>query len=230
LHWSADVFRTVNRDDIQFIATSTNAGYFANVGNTLRQGIDLAIGGRQGGFRWNLSYSFVDATFQSDFVVSAQSNSSADAAGNILVHKGDHIPLTPRNTGKLAVDYQITARLDIGGNLVIASGSYLHGNENNANQAGGTNAAGQYIMGTGWIPSYAVVNVQGTYHLSRYLDFFVRCANLLNKQYATAGFLNTNTFNPNGTFRFNRSDWTNENAISPGAPFAIWAGLRLQFD
>ena len=230
LHWSADAFRTVNRDDIQFIATSTNAGYFANVGNTLRQGIDLAIGGRQGGFRWNLSYSFVDATFQSDFAVSAQSNSSADAAGNILVHKGDHIPLTPRNTGKLAVDYQITARLDIGGNLVIASGSYLHGNENNANQAGGTNAAGQYIIGTGWIPSYAVVNVHGTYHLSRYLDFFVRCANLLNKQYATAGFLNTNTFNPNGTFRFNPADWTNENAISPGAPFAIWAGLRLQFE
>jgi len=230
LRWSVDVFRTVNRDDIQFVATSTNAGYFANVGDTLRQGIDLALGGQAGGFRWNLSYSFIAATFQSDFVVGAASNSTADADGNILVRAGDRIPLIPRHTGKLAVDYQATDKLDIGGSLVIASGSYLHGNENNANQAGATNLAGQYIAGTGWIPSYAVVNVQGAYRIAKHVDLFARCANLLNRQYATAGFLNTNTFNPDGTFRFDPAQWTNENAISPGAPFAVWAGLRLQFD
>jgi len=230
LNWSADVFRTVNRDDIQFIATSTNAGYFANVGDTLRRGIDLALGGREGGFRWNLRYSFVDATFQSAFVVSAPSNSTADAAGNILVRPGDRLPLIPRNTGKLSVDYQVTDKLDVGGNLVVASGSYLHGNENNANQAGGTNGQGQYISGSGWIPGYAVVNVQGTYHLARHVEVFARCANLLNKQYATAGFLTTNTFNPDGTFRANPADWTNENAVSPAAPLAVWGGVRLLFD
>ncbi len=32
-----------------------------------------------------LSYSLVDATFQSQFVVSAESNSTADAAGNVTV-------------------------------------------------------------------------------------------------------------------------------------------------
>ncbi|HEY2418962.1 MAG TPA: TonB-dependent receptor, partial [Steroidobacteraceae bacterium] len=31
LNWSADVFRTLNSDDIQFIATTTNSGYFDNV-------------------------------------------------------------------------------------------------------------------------------------------------------------------------------------------------------
>jgi len=180
--------------------------------------------------KWNLSYSFVEATFQSDFVVSAASNSTADPDGNILVRAGDRIPLIPRHTGKLALDYQFTQKLEVGGNLIVASGSYLHGNENNANQAGGTNGAGQYIMGTGWIPGYAVVNLQGTYHLSKHLDIFARCANLLNKQYATAGFLTTNTFNPNGTFRPNPAEWTNENAVSPGAPFAVWGGIRLQFD
>lgn len=59
---------------------------------------------------------------------------------------------------------------------------------------------------------------------------FVRSANLFNREYATAGFLNTNTFNPNGTFRFNPAAWTNENAVSPGAPRAVWGGIRLQFD
>ena len=35
---------------------------------------------------------------------------------------------------------------------------------------------------------------------------------------------------PDGTYRFNPAQWTNENAISPGAPLAVWAGLRVQFD
>jgi outer membrane receptor protein involved in Fe transport len=230
LRWSADAFRTVNRGDIQFIATTTNSGYFANVGDTLREGLDFALAGREGRLRWNLSYSLVDATFQSDFVVSAESNSTADANGNILVRAGDRIPLIPRNTGKLAVDYQFTPKLNIGANVAVTSGSYLHGDENNANRAGGTNGAGQYIMGSGRIGGYAVVNLQGTYHLSPHFDLFARCANLLNRQYATAGFLTTSTFNPNGTYRFDPANWTNENAVSPGAPFAVWGGVRLTFD
>jgi outer membrane receptor protein involved in Fe transport len=114
----------------------------------------------------------------------------------------------------------------------VASGSYLHGNENNANQAGGTNAAGAFISptGTGWIPSYAVVNLQGTYHITKHAEVFARLVNVLNKEYSTAGFLTSNSFNPNGTFRFNPTDWTNENAVSPAQPRAIWAGVRMHFN
>src|SRR6185312_6552065 len=230
LRWSADVFRTANSDDIQFIAATTNSGYFANVGNTRRQGFDLALGGQEDKLRWNLSYSLVDATFQSDFGVSAESNSTADANGDILVRAGDRIPLIPRHTGKLTVSYQLTRKLNIGANVVVTSGSYLHGDENNANQAGGTNGAGQYIMGSGHIGGYAVVNLQGTYHVSPRFDVFARCANLLDREYATAGFLTTSTFNPNGTYCFYTDNWTTENAVSPGAPFALWAGIRLTFD
>ena len=230
LRWSADAFRTVNREDIQFIATTTNSGYFANVGDTRRQGGDLALGGQEGKLHWNLSYSFVDATFQSAFAVSAGSNSTAGADGNILVRAGDRIPLIPRHTGKLTLDYRFTSKLDIGASLVATSGSYLHGDENNADRAGATNGEGRYIMGSGHIGGYAVVNLQGTYHFSPHFDLFAHCANVLNRQYATAGFLNTNTFNPNGTYRFDPAEWTHENAISPGAPFAFWAGIRLTFD
>jgi outer membrane receptor protein involved in Fe transport len=230
LNWSADVFRTVNRDDIQFIATATNSGYFANVGNTRRQGLDLALGGSAHGFTWRVAYSLVDATFQSSFPVSADSNSTADANGNIQVQPGDRIPLIPRHTGRLVLDYQVTPHLEVGGNLVVVSGSYLHGNENNANQAGGTNGEGAYVSGSGWIPGYAVVNLQGTYHLGKAIDVFARVVNLFDKQYATAGFLTSNTFNPDGSFRPDPDDRTNENAVSPGAPLGIWAGVRLHFD
>jgi outer membrane receptor protein involved in Fe transport len=130
----------------------------------------------------------------------------------------------------LVLDYQPNGQWDLGGNLVVVSGSYLHGDENNANQAGGTNGAGAFVSGSGWIPGYAVINLQGTYHMTKYADLFARLANLANKQYATAGFLTSNAFNPNGSFRPDPADWSNENAVSPGQPRAVWAGVRIRWE
>jgi outer membrane receptor protein involved in Fe transport len=230
LLWSADVFHTVNSNDIQFVATSTNQGYFDNVGNTRRQGLDLSLAGKEGGLKWHLAYSFVDATFQSSFEVNADSNSTADVNGNILVRPRDRIPLIARHTGRLVLDYELNTQWNIGGNVVVASGSFLHGDENNANRAGGTNGEGAFITGTGWLPGYAVVNLQSTYHITRRAEVFAHLVNLLNKQYATAGFLTNDAFNPNGSFRANPNDRTNENAVSPAQPRAIWAGVRMSFN
>jgi outer membrane receptor protein involved in Fe transport len=229
LIWSGDVYRTVNSDDIQFVATSINAGYFDNVGDTRRQGLDLALGGTAAKLHWRVTYSLVDATFQSRFVVSAPSNSTADAFGNIVVSPGDRIPLIPRDTGRVILDYDVTKRLNVGGNVVFVSGSYLHGDENNANVAGGTNLTGAYVEGTGWLASYTLVNLQGTYHLVDHVELFARIVNALNKRYGTAGFLSSNSFAANGAVLANPNNWTNENAVSPGAPLGIWAGVRANF-
>ena len=230
LVWSADVFHTINSNDIQFVATATNAGYFDNVGSTRRQGLDLALGGKEGGLHWQAAYSFVDATFQSGFEVSAQSNSTADADGNILVRPGDRIPLIPRHTGRFVLDYRLSRQWDVGGNVVAASGAYLHGNENNANQAGRTNAQGTYISGTGRIPGYAVVNLQSTYRITKSAEVFARLVNLFDREYATAGFLTSDSFNPDGSFIPNPANWPNENAISPAQPRALWAGVRIHLN
>lgn len=114
--------------------------------------------------------------------------------------------------------------LDVGGNIVLSSGSFLHGDENNANVAGGTNGEGAFISstGTGWIPSYAVINLQSTYHVNKYAEIFARLVNVANKQYSTAGFLTSNSFTPNGTFETDPDDWTNENSVSPAQPRAIF--------
>jgi len=229
LTWIADVFHTINRDDIQFVATAVNAGYFANVGNTRRQGLDLTLGGRQGGLHWQLSYSLVDASYQSSFEVSAPSNSTANAAGNILVVPGDRIPLIPRHTGRLVLDWELSKHWDVGGNLIVSSGSYLHGDENNANQPGVTNAAGAYVSGSGWIAGYAVLNLQGTYRFTPGAELFARMVNALDRHYATAGFLTTDSFTASGSLIANPANWPNENAVSPAQPLAIWAGLRLRW-
>jgi outer membrane receptor protein involved in Fe transport len=230
LNWSADVFHTINQNDIQFVASAINAGYFDNVGSTRRQGLDLSLGGKEGPLKWHVAYSYVDATYQSTFEVSAESNSTADANGNILVRPGDRIPLVPRHTGRLVLDFEISPKWDVGGNVIATSGSYLHGNENNANQPGGTNGEGEYVVGSGWISGYAVINLTSKYSISKRFELFARLGNLFDKRYATAGFLTSNSFNPNGSFIGNPDNWPNENAVSPGAPRAIWGGIRVRLE
>jgi outer membrane receptor protein involved in Fe transport len=230
--WSADVFHTVNSNDIQFVATSINAGFFDNVGNTRRQGLDVAFGGSEAGFTWKLAYSYVQATFQSSFVVNAPSNSTADAFGNIEVQPGDRMPLVPQHNGRLVLDYEFNKHLDVGANLIAVSGSYLHGNENNANVAGTTDAAtGAYISpdGTGRIPGYVQVNCNGTYRFNDNLEIFARMTNVLNRNYYTAGFLTQSVYTPNGTFIANPGNWSNENNVVPSAPREIWGGVRMTF-
>jgi outer membrane receptor protein involved in Fe transport len=232
LFWTADAFHTVNSNDIQFIATATNSGYFDNVGDTRREGLDLAFGGREGGFHWKLAYSYVEATFQSTFVVNATSNSTQDANGNIVVQPGDRLPLVPLHTARLVLDYDFNYNLNVGANVIFTSSSYLHGNENNANVANTTNVpTGTYVSpdGTGSIPSYATLSLHGTYRFNKNFELFARLTNVLNKDYYTAGFLTNNVYNPNGTLRTNPNDWTNENDVVPGAPREVWGGVRLRF-
>ncbi len=229
-NWSVDIFHTVNSDDIQFIATSTSQGYFDNVGNTRRQGLDLSVGGKFAALTWRTVYSFVDATYQSEFEVNGESNSSADENGKIQVHSGNRIPLISRHTGRLVLDYDLTDRWDIGANVIASSGMYLHGDENNANRAGGTNGEGTTIQGSGWISGYSVVNLHSTYRLGKSADLFVRLVNVFDKHYATAGFLTRNPFNPNGSFRDNPDAWTHENAVSPAQPRAVWLGMRYRWN
>ncbi len=229
IHWSADVFHTINKDDIQFIAATTSQGYFDNVGNTRRRGLDIAVGGKLAKLSWHAVYSFVDATYRSNFEVNGDSNSTADENGNIQVSTGNRIPLIPRHTGRLILECQATDNWDIGANLVAAAGSFLHGNENNANRTGSSNGAGTLVTGSGWIGGYTVLNLNSTYHAGKAADVFLRLVNVLDKRYATAGFLASNPFEPNGALRANPGDWTHENAVSPAQPRGVWAGVRLRF-
>jgi outer membrane receptor protein involved in Fe transport len=230
LDWSVDAFHTINSDDIQFIATTTSQGYFDNVGKTRRQGADLAVGGKHAALSWHLVYSFVDATYQSNFMVNGASNSSADENGNIQVRPGNRLPLIPRHTGRLALDYAVNDRWNVGANVIASSGVFLHGNENNANQAGGTNAEGDAVAGSGWISGYTVLNLHSSYRIGKFAEVFVRVVNVFDREYATAGFLTSNPFNPNGSFRADPKNWTNENAVSPAQPRAVWVGMRFRWD
>jgi iron complex outermembrane recepter protein len=226
LNWSADVFRIESSNDIQFVATTTSEGYFANVGTTRRQGFDLGLGGKViSALTWHFAYSFVDATYRSNFEVNGESNSTADHDGNIQVHPGNRIPLIARHNGRLRLDYAVNPYWDVGGSFIVTCGVFLHGDENNANVPDGTN-----VVGSGKIGGYGVVNLQSTWHVTKFADIFMRLDNVLNKHYATSGFLTSNALNNDGSFRPDPDDWRNENLVSPGQPTAIFLGARFHID
>jgi outer membrane receptor protein involved in Fe transport len=213
--WSAAAYSTTLDNDIQFISSNGAAstlGFFQNVGETRRQGFELAGHTAFGPVTVNASYSYVDATYQSTWVENSASNSSADANGNITVRPGDRIPGIPANTVKLRVDYTPVPKWDIGTNLTWRGNIYARGNEDN-----------QDVNGA--IAGYFLVDMDTSYQVTKQLQVFASVTNLLNKRYNSFGVLGENFFNGPG-HTFDGTNTTNEQFVGPGAPRGFWAGLR----
>lgn len=215
--WSAAAYRTTLTDDIQFISSPASAqGYFRNVGDTRRQGIELAGRTRFGPLGVALSYSYVDATYRSSWTEHSPANSAADANGNVAVKQGDHIPGIPAHTVKLRLDYAATPRWDIGANVTWRSGVYARGDENNQDV-------------NGRIAGYVLVDLDMRYRITKRFEVFASVTNLFDKRYASFGVLGQNFFNgPNHTF--DGANPVNEQFVGPGAPRGAWVGVRYAWD
>ncbi|KVW11891.1 TonB-dependent receptor [Burkholderia cepacia] len=215
--WSAAAYRTTLTDDIQFISSPASAqGYFRNVGDTRRQGIELAGRTRFGPLGVGLSYSYVDATYRSSWTEHSPANSAADANGNVAVKQGDHISGIPAHTVKLRLDYAATPRWDIGANVTWRSGVYARGDENNQDV-------------NGRIAGYVLVDLDMRYRITKRFEVFASVTNLFDKRYASFGVLGQNFFNgPNHTF--DGANPVNEQFVGPGAPRGAWVGVRYAWD
>lgn len=207
-NWSLGLYNAVNSNDIQFIASNVSgSGYFKNVGETRRRGLEMGLNGKFDALTLSANYGFVDATYQSDFVVGSPSNSVAiaNASTQIQVAKGNKIPGIARHTLKLRAAYDVTPAWNIGTNLVLTAGQYARGDENN-----------QDINGK--VPGYAVVHLDTHYSLNENWKLFAKVNNVFDTQYATFGVLGNNIFNG-----------LDEQFRSPAAPRAGWVGLTYEF-
>ena len=220
-NWSAGAYRTQNSNDIQFISTGANGtyGYFQNVGETLRQGIELGLNGSINKFSLAANYGYTDATFQSPFTSSSSANSSADpTTGIIQVSKGNKIPGIPEHTLKLRLGYEITPQWKVGSSIIAASNQYARGDENNQDSHGK-------------VPGYSVINLDTYYDLSDRWELFAKFNNVFDKNYSTFGVLGSNAFS-SGSFDPTipaDNHWTPEQFRSPASPRAGWVGITYSF-
>lgn len=216
--WSLSAYRAQNYDDIQFISSSTTgAGYFDNVGRTRRQGIDTSINGRFDKLSWNVGYSYVKATYQSDFEVVSEINETVTGSGVQQVGKGDYLPGIPKHQLKFRVAYDVTPSWSVGSNIFAFSDQYARGNENNDYDGEGAKISG-----------YAVMNIDTRYNFNNGWQFFAKLNNIFDREYSNGGLLGEHRFDAaTGQFTGNESD---TNAFyAPGAPRAGWFGLRYEF-
>lgn len=225
IRWTAAVYRTVNHDDIQFIATNaTNGmGYFDNVGKTRRQGLDLGLSGAVDKFTWNAGYSYVNATYQTPIELVNEVNSTVQN-DVIQVRKGDRLANIPEHALKLRMQYQATPNWSIGTTINTFSDVYARGNENNDHQA--NTGDDDFVQDSGKISGYTVVNVDTRYNFGKSgWQVFAKAVNIFDKEYATGGMLGENWFE-NGQFA---GDDEPSLMLMPGAPRAGWIGVRYNF-
>jgi iron complex outermembrane recepter protein len=203
LVWNASVFRTANTDDIMFISSGprTNTGHFENVGDTLRQGIELGASGALGALRWGAGYSFLRARFNSPLTLSSPHH-PAGQDGEILVVSGSRLPTIPQHNLKVHASAAIK-RLTIGGTLLSTSNQYLRGDEANL---------------LAEIRGFSLVNVTATCAITKQVALTGRVTNLLGSEHATFGLLGNadDVLGPG---------YENPRFLSPGAPRAGWVGV-----
>ncbi len=213
LDYDFTAFRTTNSDDILFISSSrvANQGYFSNVGETRRQGVEASLKGRQrlgerSRLEWALYYTLLDATFETPFT--ALSATHPDAVnGSINVPAGAHIPSVPKHIGKVAVSVVSAFGLSAGVNVVANGSQYFRGDEAN-------------LLAP--LPGYVVVNLRVAYQITRPLSVFALANNLFNAHYSTFGVLGDATDVLGAAYDSPRF-------VGPGAPVGAWGGVEVRY-
>jgi len=211
LNYNLGLFHTDLNNDIAFInSVTTGRAFFANIGETRRQGVDVGLQLKTDRWLAYIAYTYTDATFQSGFTESAGSNPAADANGNITIQRGNRLPGIPVNQVKLGVYYKVTDKWTVGTTAIGASTAFLFGDEANL---------------TPPLPGYFTVNVSTSYQLTDNVQLFAWAENITNTRYDTFG-----TFSPTSSvFLAQAPGATNPRSLSPAAPIGGFGGVRISF-
>ena len=215
--YNLSVFRTLLHDDIYGIATSVSQGFFQNIGDTQREGVEAGLNYRTQSWSAFANYSFVQATFLSSLVVPSPSNPFQDANGDITVQPGNRLPGIPKHRLKLGGDYKVLPEWTVGATVNVVSNFYYVGDESNQMAP---------------IPGYTIVNLNSTYRPMPHLEVFATIDNLLNRKYATWGILSDPTgINTPGVpvDGVTNGPGIDNRFLSPAAPFEIFGGVRISF-
>ena len=212
-NWSFAVFRTDLYNDILFNATTTTTGYFSNVGQTRRQGLEFGVHGNISKFDYAANLSWIEATFQSSFQIANGSNSSCTTQGDSTTcpsnKVGDKIPGIPEGMLKLKFGYAISDATRIGTNIHAQGPQYARGDENNSDS-------------NGKVPGYAIMNIDATHRVSKTFEYFGGISNVFDQTYATYGVLGDNNLSSTGSTSY-------EQFRSYGAPRSYFVGVRGSF-
>jgi iron complex outermembrane recepter protein len=221
LAYKVGFFHTTSTNDIVSEASDISGqGFFTNVPETLRQGVEFGLQYNYGAFSFYGNYAHVDATYQFSATFSSPNNPFSDADGNIFVRPGDRIPGIPQNLGKVGFDYAVTPNWKVGADALFVGSQYYIGDDANQNPQ---------------LPFYYVINLRSSYQVNDHVQIFGLINNVLNRKYATFGtFFDTGTSatNVNQTLFNNNPDnggIGDARAVTVAQPISFYAGVKVTF-
>ncbi|MDB2679946.1 TonB-dependent receptor [Methylophilaceae bacterium] len=223
ISWNISGYSATNHDDILFIYTEANttAGYFDNVEETTRKGIDLGLSTAFETWTISMNYNYVKAQYGTDLTLVSENNSSAND-GAIQVEDGDYLPNIPKHSFKLRTVYKPDPAWYLGATMTAFSSSYMMGNENQENDSSVNGLQSE-------VPGYAVVNLDAEYKFSNLLDgwkIYAKVTNLFDNKYYTGGRIAESRVNADRSFS---EEEIATASLVGGAPRAGWVGLRYEF-
>ena len=216
--WNFSVYHATNHDDILFVyANASNGlGYFTNVAETTRKGIDVGVKTKFDKLNLNINYGFVMAQYGTNFTLVSEVNSS-NSSDVIQVSDGDYLPNIPKHHLKIRADYEIKPQWNLGATLTGFTSSYMMGNENQQHDSSGG------LQGE--LPGYVVVNLDSQYNFHKGWDFHAKFINIFDQEYETGGRLAETRVQTDRT----HGDDRNVASVIPGAPRAGWIGISKSF-
>ncbi len=211
LGYDLSLFHTDSDDDIAFVnSIRLGRAFFANVGQTRRQGFSARADIKSDLLTAYAAYTYTDATYQTGFVEAAGSNPAADPAGNITISPGDTLPGIPRSVVKGGLDVNISDKIKLGADALWQSGQFLFGDEANL---------------TPRLPGFFTLNLHGSYQVTSHVQLFANLQNVTDTSYYTYG-----TFSPTSSvFLVQAPGATDPRAYSPAAPIGAFGGVKVSF-
>src|SRR5262249_28754176 len=149
-------------------STQVGRGFFQNVGETLRQGVEANLSYRSQRLFAYTNYTYTDATFNTTAIfpspnhpgegtVDCGDEVGGDESKCFLVHPGDRLPGIPANLFKAGFDYWLTTKWKFGMDVIAAGNQVFFGDEANLDRP---------------LPGYAKVNLHTSYDVTNNIQIY----------------------------------------------------------
>ena len=208
--WHAGVFRTTNDDDILFISAGelTNQGFFDNVGETRRDGLELNLSGDAGErLSWFFDYTWLDATFREDFEVASPN------------HPGRR---RRRDRGRGRRSLAARARSAAEARPSVRGERAPARSARTCSRARARRFAATKATSLEELDGYTLLNLRAEYRIGEHARLFANIDNVLDEEYETFGVFGE-------ADEVLGDDFDDPQFVGPGAPRAAWIGVRVEF-
>lgn len=208
--WNLGYFRSTNFNDIIFNrgGDSISEGYFSNVGQTRRQGIEAGLSANYSelfsaidDWHFSTNYTYLNARYKTSFI----NQNPFDNTQPITVYSGNRIPGLPDHIFKASLGVELWKKASLNLDSQYSGEQYLRGDEANI---------GQKLAG------YWLFNLRTELKLNPHFTIFAKVTNLFDHQYNSFGVYGNAT-------ELLGTEYNDGRFISPGAPRAGWVGIRL---